>query len=120
EQEREGPAQERQRHRRDVTGGEPSDNGIAGPAQRRDGEQQVRLIGDPVVAGLVGARGLASGGHLVVMAPAWRAPKPSARRCPGRSKPGTFKNTETRRISMARGASAPCAGRVRREPRSRL
>jgi hypothetical protein len=48
DQERERPAQEGERHRRDVAGGQPPDNGVAGPAQRRDAEQQIRLVGEPV------------------------------------------------------------------------
>ena len=57
DQEREGPAQERQRHRRDMAGGEPADDGVAGPAQRGDAEQQIRLVGDPVrrIAGALGS-----------------------------------------------------------------
>ena len=47
QQEGETPAQERQRHRRNVPGGKPADDGIAGPAQRGDGQQQIRLPADP-------------------------------------------------------------------------
>src|SRR6185437_14425658 len=47
DQERQRPAQERQRDRRNVTGGEPPDDGVAGPAQRGDGEQEIRLVRDP-------------------------------------------------------------------------
>ena len=48
DQECERPAQERKRHRRDMAGGQPSDDGVAGPAQRGDAEQQIRLVGEPV------------------------------------------------------------------------
>ena len=47
DQERQRPAQERQRHRRNMSGGEAADDGVAGPAQRGDAEQQIGLVGDP-------------------------------------------------------------------------
>ena len=50
DQERERPAQEGKRHRRDMAGGQPPDDGVAGPAQRGDAEQQIRLVGEPVAA----------------------------------------------------------------------
>ena len=34
---------------RDVPGGKPADNGVAGPAQRGDAEQDVGLVGEPDV-----------------------------------------------------------------------
>ena len=47
DQEGKEPAQERQRHRRDMAGRKLADHGVAGPARRGDGEQQIRLVGDP-------------------------------------------------------------------------
>ena len=51
DKERQRPAQERQRHRRNMPGGEAADDGVAGPAQRGDREQQIGLIGEPVAGG---------------------------------------------------------------------
>jgi hypothetical protein len=51
DKQRQRPAQERQRHRRNMPGGEAADDGVAGPAQRGDREQQIGLIGEPVAGG---------------------------------------------------------------------
>src|SRR5260370_6117759 len=59
---RDSPAQERERHRRNMPGGEAADDGIAGPAQRREREQQIRLVGEPVAGG-GGIGGLIGSGH---------------------------------------------------------
>ncbi len=74
------PAQERQRHRRNMPGGEAADDGVAGPAQRGDAEQDVRLVGKPS-AGRAGARGGIGSGHAaVVLDPVQtrRGPRPGA------------------------------------------
>jgi hypothetical protein len=34
-----------------MSGGEAADDGVAGPAQRGDGEQQIGLVGEPVAGG---------------------------------------------------------------------
>ncbi len=60
DKERQRPAQERQRHRRNMPGGEAADDGVAGPAQRGDREQQIGLIGEPVAGG--GGAGSVIGG----------------------------------------------------------
>ena len=47
DQERAGPAAERKRHRRDMSDNEASEHGIAGPEQRGERQQQIRLVGQP-------------------------------------------------------------------------
>src|SRR5262249_22221693 len=47
QEERERPAQERQRHRRDVACGEAADYGIGGPAQRGNAQQEIGLVCNP-------------------------------------------------------------------------
>ena len=107
QQEGEGPAQERQRHRRDVAGGEPPHDRIAGPAQRGDAEQQIRLVGNPVLAGCVGARGLAGGGHCDCYGPAVECAKATS---PAASGP-----VETRPRSKTRKSSLHQRGRAHRD-----
>ena len=77
------PAQERQRHRRDMPGGEAADDGVAGPAQRGDAEQEIRLVGEPVAGG-GGARGLVGSRHQsVVLARVQATPRPGPARTAG-------------------------------------
>src|SRR5260370_7859669 len=73
---RDSPAQERERHRRNMPGGEAADDGIAGPAQRREREQQIRLVGEPVAGG-GGIGGLIGSAHeAVVFRPGSLRPPP--------------------------------------------
>src|SRR5471032_1792210 len=49
-----------------MPGGEAADDGVAGPAQRGDAEQDVRLVGKPS-AGRGGARGWIGSRHAAVV-----------------------------------------------------
>src|SRR5215213_8306071 len=51
DEKRDRPAQERQRYRRDMPGGEAADDGVAGPAKCCDREQQIGLVGEPAAGG---------------------------------------------------------------------
>ena len=61
DQERAGPAAERKRHRRDMSDDEAAEHGIAGPEQRGQRQQQIRLVGQP--AADAGGRGRGRARH---------------------------------------------------------
>ncbi|OIQ66071.1 hypothetical protein GALL_523640 [mine drainage metagenome] len=101
-----------------MAGGEATDDGIAGPAQRGDREQQIRLIGEPAawrsgIGGLIGNRHAAAVLGLVHDA----AARPGVRHPAGIFLPGCFTDTDFHDGSMAKDASRPCAGPA--NPRAR-
>src|SRR5580692_5358155 len=67
DQERASPAAERKRHRRDMSDNEASEHRIAGPEQRGERQQQIRLVGQPAAdAGGSGSRRARHGGIPLV------------------------------------------------------
>ena len=73
------------RHRRNMAGGETADDGVAGPAQRGDAEQQIGLVGDPVARGRRGACEVWSEADMLVEnGPVQRAAAPARHLVPGR------------------------------------
>jgi hypothetical protein len=107
DQERERPAQKRKRHRRDVAGGHPSYDGVAGPAQRRDAEQQIRLVGEPVPGS--GGGSLFGSRHFKDKAPIHGAAARPADVAGPECSPAPATDTDLRRSSMAQDASRPCS-----------
>ena len=83
-----------------MPGGKPADDGVAGPAQRGDAEQQIGLVGDPV-AGRGGARWSEADirarflARFMTPRPAWRARRAGML-------PGRLTDTDFLRASMGR------------------
>src|SRR5205823_5131780 len=87
-----------------------ADHGVARPAQRGNGQQQIRLVRDPVPAG-AGARALMLGGRHGVLAIGPRFTDAVARPdlTTGPVLPGSLKDTDFDLVSTAQDASRPCA-----------
>src|SRR5215475_12924169 len=96
-----------------MSGGETSDDGVAGPAQRGDAEQEVGLAGDPVARSRR-TRGLVGGGHFRIQlgnigSGGFNTPW-SVRVVWSRNgfMPARFTDTDFSQGSMGRDASRPC------------
>ena len=111
---RQRPAQERQRHRRNMPGGEPADDGVAGPAQRGDAEQQIGLVGEPVAGrGGAGRRSEADMSRRPVHGAAARPASAPGRKCD----PARLTDTDFRRASMAQMHRDHARSGIRLTPR---
>ena len=119
------PAQERQRHRRDMAGGEAADDGVAGPAQRGDGEQQIGLVGEPAARGGGFRAAIGSRHRAVVLGPGSMTPRPARYSTPGRNScPACFTDTDfyraARREMHRVHASGDCGTRHQRASAARI
>src|SRR5438093_7372719 len=95
-----------------MPGGEAADDGVAGPAQRGDGEQQIGLVGEPAAGG-GGFRAAIGNRHkAVVLGPDSMAPRPARSSTPGRNScPACFTDTDFHRAARRKMHRAHASGK---------